>query len=152
MFCFYSLRYMLCYLTREICFVLLRNHIIIIITIIIIIILVITFMQGIYNYRHKTIFRFTIPVVFTYIKRRKYGPSKHNCLVVLFIATIATTCFGRAWPASTPDRILHIRSPQKPSTLEPHPHRSSPTQTAAANQPDIQSCFFSFVHDINIVT
>jgi hypothetical protein len=43
--------------------------------------------------------------------------------------------------ASTPDRILHIRSPQKPSTLEPHPHRTSPTQTAAANQPDIQSCF-----------
>jgi hypothetical protein len=43
--------------------------------------------------------------------------------------------------ASTPDRILHIRSPQKPSPLEPHPHRTSPTQTAAANQPDIQLCF-----------
>jgi hypothetical protein len=43
--------------------------------------------------------------------------------------------------ASTPDRILHIHSPQKPSPLEPHPHRTSPTQTAAANQPDIQWCF-----------
>jgi hypothetical protein len=52
--------------------------------------------------------------------------------------------------ASTPHRILHIRSPQKPSPLEPHPHRTS-TQTATANQPDKQSCFFSFVH-INIVT
>jgi hypothetical protein len=31
--------------------------------------------------------------------------------------------------------------PQKPSTLEPHPHRTSPTQNAAANQPDIQLCF-----------
>jgi hypothetical protein len=25
---------------------------------------------------------------------------KHNCLVILFIAAIATTCFGRAWPSS----------------------------------------------------
>jgi hypothetical protein len=53
--------------------------------------------------------------------------------------------------ASTPDRILHIRSPQNPPPLETHPHRTSPTQTAAANQLDIESCFFSFLH-INIVT
>jgi hypothetical protein len=46
------------------------------------------------------IFRSIIPVVFTYIRRRKQGPSKHNCLVILFIAAIATTCFGRAWPSS----------------------------------------------------
>jgi hypothetical protein len=25
---------------------------------------------------------------------------KHICLVILFIAAIATTCFGRAWPSS----------------------------------------------------
>jgi hypothetical protein len=25
---------------------------------------------------------------------------KHNCLVILFIAAIATTCFGRVWPSS----------------------------------------------------
>jgi hypothetical protein len=25
---------------------------------------------------------------------------KHNCLVILFVAAIATTCFGRAWPSS----------------------------------------------------
>jgi hypothetical protein len=42
---------------------------------------------------------------------------------------------------ATPDRILHIRSPQKPSPLEPHAHRTSPTQNAAPKQPDIQLCF-----------
>jgi hypothetical protein len=25
---------------------------------------------------------------------------KHNCLCIVFIAAIATTCFGRAWPSS----------------------------------------------------
>jgi hypothetical protein len=41
---------------------------------------------------------------------------KHNCLGIVFIAAIVTTCFGRAWPSSS-------------STLEPHPHQTSPTQT-----------------------
>jgi hypothetical protein len=36
---------------------------------------------------------------------------------------------------------LVVLSPQKPSPLEPHPHRTSPTQNAAENQPDIQLCF-----------
>jgi hypothetical protein len=109
---------------------------------------------------------------------------KHNCLGIVFIVAMVTTCFGHAWPSSGHKlmlytnekkhncmsgwfaaavwvgevrcgwgssvvdfcgmrmcRILHIRSPQKPSPLEPHPHRTSPTQTAAANQPDIQWCF-----------
>jgi hypothetical protein len=59
----------------------------------------------------------------------------------LCLAIFRSQCWCRARHSSTPDRILHIRSPQKPSTLEPHPHRTSPTQTAAANQPDIQSWF-----------
>jgi hypothetical protein len=40
--------------------------------------------------------------------------------------------------------------PQKPSPLEPHPHRTSPTQTAAANQPDIQSCFSHLCTNITL--
>jgi hypothetical protein len=74
---------------------------------------------------------------------------KHDCMSGRFAAAVWV---GEVqWVASTPDRILHIRSPQKPSLLESDPHQTSPTQTAAANQPDIQSCFFSFVH-INIMT
>jgi hypothetical protein len=132
------------------------------------------------------IFRFIIPIVFTYVKRKKQGLSKTQlscysiycgdsdymfrpCLAIfgsqcscraqmrktpLYVGLVR--CCGLsgvdATVASTPDRMLHICSPQKPSPLEPHPHRTSPTQTAAVNQPDIQLCFFSFVHDINIVT
>jgi hypothetical protein len=79
------------------------------------------------------------PLCLSILKEGSRVCQKHNCFGIVFIAAIVTTCFGRV--ASTPDRILHIPSPQKPSPLEPHPHRTSPTQTAAANQPDIQSCF-----------
>jgi hypothetical protein len=34
------------------------------------------------------------------VKKGSRVRQKHNCLVVLFIAAIATTCFGCAWPSS----------------------------------------------------
>jgi hypothetical protein len=34
------------------------------------------------------------------LKERSRVRQKHNCLVILFIAAIVTTCFGRAWPPS----------------------------------------------------
>jgi hypothetical protein len=36
----------------------------------------------------------------TWLKEGRRVRQKHNCLVILFIAAIATTCFGRAWPSS----------------------------------------------------
>ena len=30
----------------------------------------------------------------------RVGPSKHNCLSIVFIGFTMTTCFGRAWPSS----------------------------------------------------
>jgi hypothetical protein len=41
--------------------------------------------------------------------------------------------------------IVHIHIPQKPSTLEPHPHRTS-TQNSAANQPDTPRFYTPATH------
>jgi hypothetical protein len=40
------------------------------------------------------------PLCLRILKEGSGVRQKHNCLVILFIAEIATTCFGRAWPSS----------------------------------------------------
>ena len=36
------------------------------------------------------------------------GPSKHNCLVIVFIGFTMTTCIGRAWPSRFPFVICNL--------------------------------------------
>jgi hypothetical protein len=59
---------------------------------------------------------------------------KHNCLAIVFITAIVTTCFGRAWPSSGHSVDVVLLKTQQ---------RTSPTYDCV---------FFSFVYDINIVT
>jgi hypothetical protein len=40
------------------------------------------------------------PLCLRILKEESTARQKHNCLGIVFIAAIATTCFGRAWPSS----------------------------------------------------
>jgi hypothetical protein len=67
-----------------------------------------------------------------------------------FSSTEATTCypiavvFTHIFVHTRPN--LHIRIPQKSSTLEPHLHRTTPTQNAVANQPDTPRLYTPATH------
>jgi hypothetical protein len=110
------------------------------------------------------------PLCLRILKERSRVCQKHNCLVILFIAAIVTTCFGCAWPSSghnvDRNRILsgvdatsgiHTRqNSTHPQSTEALTAGTSPTldfsYSNRSSEPARHTIvFFSFVH-INIVT